>query len=127
MISKASAKQRYHVSDNDLKKLGSLRKSNPHKKDWQPMHLYMQSQVEAVSHQKHGGREGLEEYSQRLLDQKMQERIKRRESAKRKEDEETARLDRIKRRMQAEDEERLQLQQSLLAQQAGDGEGVEEI
>ncbi len=35
-----------------------------------------QVQVEAVSHEKHGGVEGLEEHQQRLLDQKLQERIK---------------------------------------------------
>ncbi len=46
--SQTTAKQRYFVTDNDLKKLGSLRKANPHKKDWQQMHLYLQSQAGAL-------------------------------------------------------------------------------
>lgn len=41
----STARIRYTLTDSDLKQLGSLRKANPHRKDWQPMHLYMQSQV----------------------------------------------------------------------------------
>lgn len=41
----STAKQRYHLTDVDLKPLGSLRKANPHRKDWQPMHLYLESQA----------------------------------------------------------------------------------
>lgn len=41
----STARIRYTLTDSDLKPLGSLRKANPHRKDWQPMHLYMQSQV----------------------------------------------------------------------------------
>lgn len=41
----STAKQRYYLTDGDLKRLGFLRKPNPHKKDWQPMHLYLESQV----------------------------------------------------------------------------------
>ena len=33
------------LSDADLASLGSIRKANPNHKDWQPMHLYLQSQV----------------------------------------------------------------------------------
>lgn len=35
------------MSDGDLAKLGSLRKSNPHKADWTPMQLFLESQVGA--------------------------------------------------------------------------------
>ncbi|KAL6783878.1 XPA1 [Auxenochlorella protothecoides x Auxenochlorella symbiontica] len=44
LVSKSTARIRYTLTDSDLKPLGSLRKANPHRKDWQPMHLYMQSQ-----------------------------------------------------------------------------------
>ncbi|RMZ53947.1 hypothetical protein APUTEX25_004972 [Auxenochlorella protothecoides] len=50
----STARIRYTLTDSDLKPLGSLRKANPHRKDWQPMHLYMQSQVEEVARSKHG-------------------------------------------------------------------------
>ncbi|GAB4817316.1 hypothetical protein N2152v2_004362 [Parachlorella kessleri] len=117
LVSKTTAKQRYYVTDNDLRKLGSLRKANPHKKDWQQMHLYMQSQVEAVSHEKHGGAEGLEEHQQRLLDHKLQERIKKREGQKRKEEVEAEQRDRFKRRMEEEEARRVVAQQQALQQQ----------
>lgn len=39
---------------------------------WAAVHF----QVEAASHEKHGGAEGLEAHAQRLLDNKMQERMK---------------------------------------------------
>jgi hypothetical protein len=42
----STAKQRYSLSDAELAPLGSLRKANPHKKDWQAMHLYLESQVQ---------------------------------------------------------------------------------
>ena len=41
----STAKQTYSVSDADLAKLGSLRKANPHKADWTPMQLFLESQV----------------------------------------------------------------------------------
>lgn len=40
-----TAKELYVVTDGDLKKLGSLSKSNPHKKDWSQMRLFLESQV----------------------------------------------------------------------------------
>lgn len=40
-----TARARYMLSDADLASLGSIRKANPNHKDWQPMHLYLQSQV----------------------------------------------------------------------------------
>jgi hypothetical protein len=43
----AAAKEQLAVTDADLRKLGSLRRPNPRHKDWQHMHLYMQSQVRA--------------------------------------------------------------------------------
>ena len=33
------------LTEGDLKKLGSISRANPHKKDWSAMRLYMQSQV----------------------------------------------------------------------------------
>lgn len=41
----SSARAQFMLSDNDLSKLGSLRRKNPNHKDWQPMQLYMLSQV----------------------------------------------------------------------------------
>ena len=45
--SQSTAKQTYSVSDGNLAKLGSLRKANPHKADWTPMQLFLESQVGA--------------------------------------------------------------------------------
>ncbi len=53
--SQSTAKQQYSVCDADLSRLGSLRKANPHKKDWQAMHLYMESQVRAMGSLPPGG------------------------------------------------------------------------
>ena len=41
----SAAKEIYMLTEGDLKKLGSITRANPHKKDWSAMRLYMQSQV----------------------------------------------------------------------------------
>ena len=41
----SSAKGNYMLTDGDLKKLGSISRNNPRKKDWSAMRLYLQSQV----------------------------------------------------------------------------------
>ena len=41
----SSAKENYQLTDGDLKKLGSVTRSNPRKKDWSAMRLYLASQV----------------------------------------------------------------------------------
>ena len=38
------------LTDGDLKKLGSVTRSNPHKKDWSAMRLFLQSQVQRTAH-----------------------------------------------------------------------------
>ena len=43
----STAKELYLLTDGDLKKLGSIAKINPHKKEWNAMRLYMQSQAGA--------------------------------------------------------------------------------
>ena len=48
-LPQSTAKQLYLLTDGDLKKLGSIQKENPHKKQWNPMRLYMQSQVHILS------------------------------------------------------------------------------
>ena len=48
-LPQSTAKQLYLLTDGDLKKLGSIQKENPHKKQWNPMRLYMQSQVHNLS------------------------------------------------------------------------------
>ena len=68
----STAKQRYCVTDGDLKGLGFLRKPNPHRRDFQPMQLLLESQVRAAAHAKHGGQEGVEEHARALLDAKME-------------------------------------------------------
>lgn len=45
----STAKQTYSVSDADLAQLGSLRKANPHKADWTPMQLFLESQARGGS------------------------------------------------------------------------------
>lgn len=72
----STAKQRYQVTDNDLKKLGNLKKTNPHKKNWQPMNLYLESQVKHIAYERHGNEEGIEKHARSILDKKLQARLK---------------------------------------------------
>ena len=44
-IIQSAAKEIYMLTEGDLKKLGSISRANPHKKDWSAMRLYLQSQV----------------------------------------------------------------------------------
>jgi len=48
-VAQSSAKENYQLTDGDLKKLGSVTRSNPRKKDWSAMRLFLQSQVYLLS------------------------------------------------------------------------------
>jgi hypothetical protein len=74
----SAAKQQFGLTDGDLKKLGSVRRANPQRKDWHPMQLFMRAQVAEASRQKHGGGEGgeaAEERQRARLEAKLQGRI----------------------------------------------------
>mmetsp|Transcript_109 Transcript_109/g.221 ORF Transcript_109/g.221 Transcript_109/m.221 type:complete len:175 (-) Transcript_109:67-591(-) len=59
LITKTTAKSRFHVTDMDLDALGSLERANPHRPSWAPVKLYLVEQVEAIAHAKWGGANGL--------------------------------------------------------------------
>lgn len=84
LIAKGNAQQRYLLTDADFKKLGSLTKSNPQHKDWTPMRLYLVSQVQALSYQRHGGPEGLEQALYARDNRAINQRTKARQDARRK-------------------------------------------
>jgi len=45
ILMQGAAKSTYLVTDNDLKRLGHMKKANPHKPQWSDMVLYLTSQV----------------------------------------------------------------------------------
>lgn len=99
LVSKSAAKMQFQITDGDMARLGSVRRANPHRKDWQPMRLYLESQVRAVAHAKHGGEEGVEARARAVLDAKLQGRIRRREEERGRKEREEARLAAIRRRV----------------------------
>lgn len=99
LIPKSTAKQLYLLTDGDLKKLGSVQKENPHKKEWNPMRLYMQSQVEEASYKKYGGFDGVQEARRQQLDAQAATRVKRKAAEAKKESTQDARMDNIKRKI----------------------------
>ena len=50
LSTQGNAKEQYCLTDTDLKKLGSLTKSNPQKKEWSAMKLYLVEQASAASY-----------------------------------------------------------------------------
>lgn len=82
----STAKQQYSLSDGELSKLGSLQRNNPHRKDWQPMKLYMEDQVRELAISKYGGIEQLEEHKKAVLNKKLQSRLQQREIERRRDD-----------------------------------------
>ncbi|GAX75983.1 hypothetical protein CEUSTIGMA_g3426.t1 [Chlamydomonas eustigma] len=75
LISKGQAKQVFLLTENDLKRLGTLSKVNPQHKSWRPMQLYLQSQVEEIAQRKHGSVHTLEERRQAKLEAKLDSRL----------------------------------------------------
>ncbi|BDA43285.1 probable DNA repair protein rad14 [Coccomyxa sp. Obi] len=102
LISKGNAKSLYLLTDTDLKRLGSITKSNPQKKNWSPMRLYLLSQVEEAAHKKHGGPEGLEEQRRTQLSAKVEKRAAKRKEDSQKEEQAAERLKQIKERIEQE-------------------------
>lgn len=98
----STAKQQYQLTDGDLSKLGSVKRSNPHRKDWNAMRLYLESQVKEIAFAKHGGAEGIEARARAILDAKLQSRLKKREEEKEKEAREASRLKRIRKKIETE-------------------------
>jgi hypothetical protein len=105
LISKSTAKQTYQLTDGDISKLGSVKRANPHRKDWQPMRLYLESQVREIAYTKHGGAEGIEARARAVLDAKLQTRLRKRQEEKHKEQQESDRLKRIRKKIEEREEE----------------------
>jgi len=72
----STAKQQYLLSDNDLRNAPCLRRANPHRKDWQPMKLYLESHVQEIAFEKYGGQEGLEKEARGRVCRKLEARLK---------------------------------------------------
>lgn len=99
-ILQSAAKTQYFLADGDFKTLGYVRRKNPHKRDWQPMKLYMESQIREIAFAKHGGEDGIEAKARQLLDNKLQTRLNKREQERQKEERHEARRKRIKQRIE---------------------------
>ncbi|KAK9831261.1 hypothetical protein WJX74_009799 [Apatococcus lobatus] len=103
LISKGTAKQEWLLTDGDMRKLGSITKENPHKKEWSAMRLYLLSQVEKRSMEKHGDLDGLEAEKQRQLHARLDARKRqRKEASVSREDREAQKLRRIRGRIEDE-------------------------
>lgn len=71
-----AAKKQYLLNDREMQRLGSLQKRNPQHADWQPMRLYMRSQVERLSRDKHGSLERVQEAQRAQFQERLQQRIR---------------------------------------------------
>jgi len=78
LISKATAKTLYLLSDADLQQLGFLTRSNPQHKNWSAMKMYLTEQVEEVAIKKHGSLEALTELRQHRTHERIQDRASKR-------------------------------------------------
>lgn len=48
LCAQGNAKEQYCLTDGDMKKLGSVSKANPQRKEWSAMKLYMLEQANPV-------------------------------------------------------------------------------
>jgi DNA repair protein len=87
LISKATAKAAYLLTETDLSKLGSLSQPNPHNSRWKPMKLFLERQCEDMSVQKHGSLADLEELKESRREKRMEAIMEERKRS-REEDEE---------------------------------------
>lgn len=71
LISKATAKAAYLLTETDLKRLGSISQPNPHNSRWKPMKLFLERQCEDMAMQKHGSIEELEELIESRREKKL--------------------------------------------------------
>ncbi|CAL5221497.1 g3700 [Coccomyxa viridis] len=108
LIAKGNAKSLYMLTDGDLKKLGTLSKTNPQNKQWAPLKLYLLSQIEEAAHKKHGGPDGVEEARKSSIDHRQERRAAKRKLETEKEERDAERLKRIKERIQEEEAQRAQ-------------------
>eukprot|EP00884_Botryococcus_braunii_P021736 jgi/Botrbrau1/8246/Bobra.0001s0004.1 len=99
LISKGTAKELYVVTDGDLKKLGSLSKSNPHKRDWSQMRLFLESQVQDMAYSKHGGPEGVENARDIMVSRRTENKMKKRRLQEDQEEKEQHRMEILKNKL----------------------------
>lgn len=99
LITKSSAKENYMLTDGDLKKLGSISRNNPRKKDWSAMRLYLQSQCEKAAFEKHGDLEGIEQHRRGLQEVRQERRALKRVTDRQKEDKELKMQARVQQRL----------------------------
>lgn len=97
---KSTAKKRYMLTDNDLSGLGSIKRKNPHRPNWQPMQLLLESQVSQKAFKKHGHQRDIERKARELLHRKLRSRMRRREEEINREKEHEKKLERLKQRIE---------------------------
>ncbi|KDD73905.1 hypothetical protein H632_c1742p0, partial [Helicosporidium sp. ATCC 50920] len=95
----SAAKKEFVLSDRDLARLGSLKKRNPQHPDWQPMLLYLKSQVEQVSRNLHGNVESAQEAKRARDQERLEQKIKGRAEAHLVEERRERHLGNIKKRI----------------------------
>lgn len=100
LISKGAAKDRYMLTDGELGKLGSLRKANPRHKEWQPMRLYLLSQVERLARDKWGDEDAMEASRDDRVRRRILKRQKKRQDIERQDGREAQRRRRVKERIE---------------------------
>lgn len=96
----SNAKQQYLLTDRDLSKLGSISKENPRHKDWQPMKLFLESQVIRASRDKFGTEDDLEERRDEVVRKRILKRQSRRIDKQLEDERKEKRLKRVRERVQ---------------------------
>lgn len=102
LMTTTAAKQQFRLTDGDLRKLGSIRRENKKNSAWQPMRLYMQSQVERAANAKYGGPGGVEARRLEVLDAQMEARKRRKDEEQRRSEREAEVRRRVQQRMREE-------------------------
>eukprot|EP00898_Chlorokybus_atmophyticus_P007093 jgi/Chlat1/7385/Chrsp6S07421 len=81
LVTKSEAKDKWLLTDADLRKLRFVNKENPRHRDWSAMALYLKKQVMEASYRKHGGEHGLAVAHEEALQARLQRsELKRRKS-----------------------------------------------
>jgi hypothetical protein len=99
LLSKTAAAADFGLAGGDLRRLGSVQRTNPRGKSWAPMQLFLASQVEAAAHAKHGGAAGVAARQAALLDARLQARLRRREEERTAAPRAAERLRRVRQRI----------------------------
>lgn len=81
LLTKTDCKQKYLLTEEEIRQFNAISRRNPHSIAWNDMQLYLEEQIRRFALEKYGSDENIEEERERRKDSHKKKRVKRLEKS----------------------------------------------